>query len=210
MASPLSILVKTVVTVGLISGVGRVMYLNSITKADIAATQQNIQILKQETTKKQHRKLKKKVTVSQYQRATKEGNVVVGVMNQILSDPKVSQQGLDYKSQPVKVLDKYDSYGGHRLALTMPFVLTGYHVQFAHSGSDSDNNIVCSFMFYNPQNQLQAFLKAKYDPESEKFFGYHLVSTKAANDAKNAAMERLSAQANDKANQQQTKEGAGH
>lgn len=198
--SPLSILIKTVVSLGLIGGVGRMMYLNSNTKTDIVATNQNIQVLKQEYKKRSNRKIKKKVTVSQYQHATKVGNEVAQAMNQVLSDPKVKQQGLDYHSKAVKTIDKYDNYGNHRLAMTMPFAMTGYHVQFSHSGSDADDNILCGFMFYNQQNQLQMILKAKYSPDDGDFFAYHLVSTKQAYDANQQALGQLSANANKAAN----------
>ena len=205
MSSPLSILVKTVVTVGLISGVARVAYLNSNTKAAIQSTEQNIRVLKGETNRRQNTKLKKKVSVSQYQKATKVGKTVADALNQILSNPKTQQQGVDYHSPAAKTVDKFDNYNNHRFLLTIPFAVSGYHVQFAHSGADASDNIECGFMFYDQHNQLQGILKCKFNPETSRFSGYHMVMTKQAQDANQTALRAL---ANRMEKAQNTKGGA--
>lgn len=199
-ASPLSVALKIVVSVGLISGVGRIAYLNSNQKNDLKATEANIRILKQETMDKNHQQAKKKVTVSSYQQAEKIGQVTAKAMQAIQNKSKSQPQALDFKSAEVKTLDRYDSNGSqHRLAYAMPYAVPGtYRVQFSHGGSNSDGQIISAFLFYDQNNQLQYILKCNYNVQSQKFSKPRLVASQNGHAAQEKAQNDLQAAANKK------------
>lgn len=198
MSSPASIAVKVIVSVALLGGAGRMLVNNAGLKNNIKATEANIKILKSETTDKTQQRLKKKVTVSDFQRAEHDGNNVAKSLKMIMDKNQGGPKAIDNKSPQVKLINHYDGEGDNHMVLSMPYMLSGYRIQFVHGGSNDQGQVVSSFLFYNQQNQLQGMVKCKYSPRTRKFSDFKEIRNQAMQDQVNQANGQLQAQFNQK------------